>query len=81
MSGMPFADLKGKVAVVTGGSRGAGAAACRLLSLNGARVAAVAGDELALQEFQQEEAQTIEVGASTRVRPHRAPCMWSRIDR
>ena len=39
-----YADLAGKVAVVTGGSKGIGAAACRLLSANRARVAVVARD-------------------------------------
>lgn len=36
-----FPDLKGKVAVVTGGSKGIGAATCELLAANGARVAVV----------------------------------------
>jgi 3-oxoacyl-[acyl-carrier protein] reductase len=39
-STMPtYPDLAGKVAVVTGGSGGIGAATCRLLAANGARVA------------------------------------------
>jgi 3-oxoacyl-[acyl-carrier protein] reductase len=37
---MTFPDLKGKVAVVTGGSRGVGAAACRLLAANDVAFAA-----------------------------------------
>jgi 3-oxoacyl-[acyl-carrier protein] reductase len=40
-----FPDLAGKVAVVTGGSKGIGAAACRALAANGARVAVVARDQ------------------------------------
>ena len=32
-----YPDLAGKVAVVTGGSGGIGAATCRLLAANGAR--------------------------------------------
>jgi 3-oxoacyl-[acyl-carrier protein] reductase len=42
MSGRPvptYPDLAGKVAAVTGGSRGIGAAACRLLAANGVSVA------------------------------------------
>src|SRR5829696_245417 len=38
-------DLAGKVAVVTGGSGGIGAATCRLLAANGARVAVHGRDE------------------------------------
>ena len=40
-----YPDLAGKVAVVTGGSGGIGAAACRLLDANGARVAVHGRDE------------------------------------
>jgi 3-oxoacyl-[acyl-carrier protein] reductase len=40
-----YPDLAGKVAVVTGGSGGIGAAACRLLDANGARVAMHGRDE------------------------------------
>lgn len=39
-----FPDLAGKVAVVTGGSKGIGAATCELLAANGALVAVVARD-------------------------------------
>lgn len=39
-----FPDLAGKVAVVTGGSKGIGAATCELLAANGARVAVVGRD-------------------------------------
>ena len=44
-----FPDLDGKVAVVTGGSRGIGAATCRLLAANGAGVVAVGRDDAALE--------------------------------
>jgi 3-oxoacyl-[acyl-carrier protein] reductase len=40
-----YPDLAGKVAVVTGGSKGIGAAACRALVANGVRVAVVARDQ------------------------------------
>lgn len=39
-----YPDLAGKVAVVTGGSKGIGAATCRALAANGVRVAVVARD-------------------------------------
>jgi 3-oxoacyl-[acyl-carrier protein] reductase len=42
--GPQFPDLAGRVAVVTGGSRGIGAATCRLLAANGVRVVAVGRD-------------------------------------
>lgn len=44
-----FADLRGKVAVVTGGSRGIGAATCLALARNGVRLAINGRDPLALQ--------------------------------
>jgi 3-oxoacyl-[acyl-carrier protein] reductase len=40
-----YPDLAGKVALVTGGSGGIGAAACRLLAANGAKVAVNGRDE------------------------------------
>src|SRR5215216_6404584 len=40
-----YPDLRGKVAVVTGGSGGIGAATCRLLAANGAKVAVNGRDE------------------------------------
>jgi 3-oxoacyl-[acyl-carrier protein] reductase len=43
-----YPDLDGKVAVVTGGSRGIGAMTCRYLAANGVRVAAVGRDQNAL---------------------------------
>ena len=45
MSTPTYPDLAGKVAVVTGGSKGIGAAACVLLGRNGARVAVCGRDE------------------------------------
>src|SRR5277367_1191082 len=43
-----YPDLKGKVAFVTGGSRGIGAATCRMLSANGVRVAVNGRDPAAI---------------------------------
>jgi 3-oxoacyl-[acyl-carrier protein] reductase len=43
-----YPDLEGKVAVVTGGSKGIGAAACVLLGHNGARVAVCGRDQEAI---------------------------------
>ena len=40
-----YPDLTGKVAVVTGGSGGIGAATCRLLAANGVKVAVNGRDE------------------------------------
>jgi 3-oxoacyl-[acyl-carrier protein] reductase len=45
-----YPDLAGKVAVVTGSSRGIGAATCRLLAANGARVVVNGRDEAALHQ-------------------------------
>ena len=39
-----YPDLSGRVAVVTGGSKGIGAATCRVLAANGVKVAVVARD-------------------------------------
>jgi 3-oxoacyl-[acyl-carrier protein] reductase len=44
-----YPDLAGKVAVVTGGSRGIGAAAARALAANGTAVAVVGRDEAAIK--------------------------------
>lgn len=46
-----FPDLAGKVAVVTGGSRGIGAAACRALVANGAKVAVVARGQAGIDQL------------------------------
>jgi 3-oxoacyl-[acyl-carrier protein] reductase len=45
-----YPDLAGKVAVVTGGSRGIGAATSRMLAANGARVVVNGRDRVALQQ-------------------------------
>src|SRR5215218_1321758 len=49
-----YPDLAGKVAVVTGGSRGIGAATCRLLAQNGAKVTVNGRDEAAIDSVVQE---------------------------
>jgi 3-oxoacyl-[acyl-carrier protein] reductase len=49
-----YPDLAGKVAVVTGGSRGIGAATCRALAANRAKVAAVGRDVTALEKVREE---------------------------
>lgn len=43
-----FPDLEGKVAVVTGGSKGIGAATCELLAANGVKVAVVGRSQEAI---------------------------------
>jgi len=49
-----YPDLANKVAVVTGGSRGIGAATCRLLAQNGAKVAVGGRDEAAISSVVEE---------------------------
>ena len=49
-----YPDLAGKVAVVSGGSRGIGAATCRLLAQNGAKVTVGGRDEAAIDSVVQE---------------------------
>jgi 3-oxoacyl-[acyl-carrier protein] reductase len=49
-----YPDLANKVAVVTGGSRGIGAATCRLLAQNGAKVAVNGRDEAAIDSVVEE---------------------------
>src|SRR5271169_4900931 len=44
-----YPDLEGKVAFVTGGSRGIGAATCRMLAENGVRVAVNGRDAAAIE--------------------------------
>ena len=46
-----FPDLDGKVAVVTGGSKGIGAATCELLAANGVRVAVVGRNQAPIDEL------------------------------
>lgn len=46
-----YPDLAGKVAVVTGGSKGIGAATCRVLAANGVRVAVVARDPVGIDSM------------------------------
>jgi 3-oxoacyl-[acyl-carrier protein] reductase len=62
-----FPDLRGKVVVVTGGSKGIGAATCRAFAANGARVAVVAlardGIEHLVEELRAEGADAIGVSA------------------
>jgi 3-oxoacyl-[acyl-carrier protein] reductase len=53
-STMRYAHLGGKVVVVTGGSRGIGAATARAFAVNGADVAVVGRDEAALTAVAQE---------------------------
>src|SRR5438477_6223977 len=43
-----YPDLAGKVALVTGGSRGIGAATCRLLAANGVKVVVNGRDQAAI---------------------------------
>src|SRR3712207_5132063 len=49
-----YPDLANRVAVVTGGSRGIGAATCRLLAQNGAKVTVGGRDEAAIDSVVQE---------------------------
>jgi 3-oxoacyl-[acyl-carrier protein] reductase len=49
-----YPDLAGKVAVVTGSSRGIGAATCRLLAANGAKVVVNGRDQAALEQTVQQ---------------------------
>lgn len=64
-----YPDLAGRVAVVTGGSRGIGAATARALAANGVEVAVVGRDEAALSAV----ADSIRV-ADARAIPVRADC-------
>ena len=54
MSVPTYPDLAGKVAVVTGGSKGIGAATCALLGHNGARVAVCGRDGAAIERVASE---------------------------
>jgi 3-oxoacyl-[acyl-carrier protein] reductase len=64
-----YPDLAGRVAVVTGGSRGIGAATARALAANGVDVAVVGRDEAALSAV----AESIPVAAARAI-PVRADC-------
>ena len=59
-----YPDLAGKVAVVTGGSKGIGAATCVLLGHNGARVAVCGRDEETIERV---TGQTKDAGAAAAV--------------
>ena len=59
-----YPDLAGKVAVVTGGSKGIGAATCVLLGHNGARVAVCGRDEETIERV---TGQTKDAGAAEAV--------------
>jgi 3-oxoacyl-[acyl-carrier protein] reductase len=48
-----YPDLAGKVAVVTGGSKGIGASTCRLLAANGVKVAVVGRDQAGIHKVVQ----------------------------
>jgi NAD(P)-dependent dehydrogenase (short-subunit alcohol dehydrogenase family) len=62
-----YPDLTGKVAVVTGGSGGIGAATCRLLAANGMRVAVNGRDKARIgtvvDEIRSEGGQAIAIAA------------------
>jgi 3-oxoacyl-[acyl-carrier protein] reductase len=67
-----YPDLRGRVALVTGGSKGIGAEACRALAANGARVAVNGRDEAAIDavvtECREVGAEAIGVAADVRSR-------------
>ena len=70
-----FDDLAGRVAVVTGASRGIGAATARLLAANGMSVGLIARDEDALEDVR--EAIWNDGGRAVVARPERlcrGPC-------
>jgi len=72
-----FGDLRGKVAVVTGGSKGIGAATARMLGENGARVAVVARGQEAIDASVAavRDAGGEAIGSAPTARPARA---WAR---
>jgi NAD(P)-dependent dehydrogenase (short-subunit alcohol dehydrogenase family) len=67
-----YPDLRGRVALVTGGSKGIGAETCRALAANGARVAVNGRDEAAIDavvaECRELGAEAIGVAADVRSR-------------
>ena len=71
-----YPDLAGKVALVTGGSKGIGAATVRALAANGARVAVNGRDEAAIDAVVRDAS---EAGADAIAAPADV-CRWDEIE-